>query len=477
MNVLNAYIHGEYIKEVENNFIANINPANNEKINDINKTSRQTFLRAVESGLEGFAVWSQYSAAERSDVLLKAAAILKTRIEEFAHIEVVDTGKPITEALNDDIPGCVSAIEYYAKLAVTLEGNYMTCRNSFAFTRREPIGLVAGIGAWNYPLFIALFKIAPALAAGNAMIFKPSEMTPSTILLMAEIFSEAGLPPGVLNIVLGDGEVGQWLAEHDEIGKISITGSVPTGKKVMAAASQNLKRVTCELGGKSPLIIFPDANIDQAVLGAMNGNFYSQGEVCSNGTRVFVHHSIKQLFLDKFIPKVMVLKIGDPLDPNTEMGALISNNHCEKVLNYIEHGIAQGAKILCGGKRLNQPGNYLEPTVFDDCKDEMKICREEIFGPVVSILTFDTEEEVIKRANATPYGLAAGVFSCDIKRAHRVINQLQAGMCWINSYNTMANQVPFGGFKQSGFGLEGGRQALEEYTRLKSVYVELDELG
>jgi betaine-aldehyde dehydrogenase len=337
--------------------------------------------------------------------------------------------------------------------------------------------VVAGIGAWNYPLQIACWKAAPALACGNAMIFKPAELTPLTAVKLAEIMTEAGVPDGVFNVVQGFAETGRMLTRHPGIAKISLTGEVGTGKKVMADAAETLKHVTLELGGKSPLIVFDDASLDDAVSGALLANFYSAGEVCSNGTRVYVQRGIYDAFMEKLVARVRRMRIGDPLDPETHVGALVSEAHMNKVLGYIEQGKAEGAEIAVGGSRVTDgalaKGFFVAPTVFAACSEEMKIVREEIFGPVMAVLAFDHEDEVVRRANDTPYGLAAGVFTRDLARGHRVIARLEAGTCWINHYNVTPIELPFGGAKLSGLGRENGKAAIEHYTQLKSVYVNL----
>ena len=334
---------------------------------------------------------------------------------------------------------------------------------------------MAGIGAWNYPLQIACWKSAPALACGNAMIFKPAELTPLTAIRLAEIYREAGLPEGVFQVVQGFADTGRLLTRHPDIRKISLTGEVGTGKAVMADAAATLKQVTLELGGKSPLIVFDDANPENAVSGALLGNFYSAGEVCSNGTRVFVQRRLRAEFVERLRARIAAMRVGDPLDPATQVGALISAEHLQKVLGLIARGRAQGARLVTGGERVTTGalarGCFVAPTVFDACHDDMDIVRQEIFGPVMSVLEFESEEEVIARANATEFGLAAGVFTNDLTRAHRVIAQLEAGTCWINHYNVTPVELPFGGVKMSGLGRENGRAALEHYTQLKSVYV------
>jgi betaine-aldehyde dehydrogenase len=310
------------------------------------------------------------------------------------------------------------------------------------------------------------------------MIFKPAELTPLTALKLAEIYTEAGLPDGVFNVVQGFAETGQALTRHPGIAKVSLTGEVGTGKKVMADAAQSLKHVTLELGGKSPLIVFDDADLENAVNGALLANFYTQGEICSNGTRVFVQERLHDAFLARLVEKTRSLKIGDPLDPATQVGALISREHAEKVLGYIDLGRREGAEVAAGGGRPADPvlakGNFVEPTVFAGCRDDMAIVREEIFGPVLSLLSFKDEDEVIQRANATPFGLSAGVFTRDLTRGHRVVAKLEAGTCWINTYNVTPIAMPFGGVKQSGIGRENGRAAIEHYTQIKSVYVAMN---
>jgi betaine-aldehyde dehydrogenase len=390
----------------------------------------------------------------------------------------LDTGKPIQETSVVDVVSGADCIEYFAGLAGGLAGEHVDLGPSaMGYTRREPLGIVAGIGAWNYPIQIACWKSAPALACGNAMIFKPAELTPLTAAKLAEIYTEAGLPDGVFNVVQGMADTGRMLTRHPQIAKVSLTGEVGTGKAVMADAASTLKHVTLELGGKSPLIVFEDADLDDAVSGALLANFYSAGEVCSNGTRVFVHRAVKDAFLAKLKTRVEKMTVGDPLDPKTQVGALISQDHMSKVLGYIDRGRKEGAKILVGGDRVTSgalgAGWFVEPTVFDGCSDDMAIVREEIFGPVMAVLSFAEEDEVIQRANGTEYGLAAGIFTRDLARGHRVIARLGAGTCWINHYNVTPIELPFGGVKRSGLGRENGKAAIEHYSQLKSVYVGL----
>jgi betaine-aldehyde dehydrogenase len=436
---------------------------------------------AVRAAERGQIKWAAMTGAERARVLRRAAELLRSRNQELAELESRDTGKPIQETLIVDVISGADCFEYFASLAQSLSGEHIDLGpQAFGYTRREPLGVVAGIGAWNYPLQIACWKAAPALACGNAMIFKPAELTPFTAVKLEEILLEAGLPPGVFQVVQGFADTGRLLTRHPGIRKVSLTGEVGTGKAVMSDAARTLKSVTLELGGKSPLIIFGDAKLDNAVAGALLANFYSSGQVCSNATRVFVHRSVKAEFIERLVKRVSAMRIGDPMDPATQVGALVSEQHMHKVLGYIARGRAEGARLIIGGKRVITgnlgKGYFVAPTVFDDCRDDMAIVREEIFGPVMAVLEFTDEREVIERANATEFGLAAGVFTNDLTRGHRVIAQLQAGTCWINHYNVTPIELPFGGVKMSGLGRENGRAALEHYTQLKSVYVAMGDV-
>ena len=463
---------------------ANYNPADNTVLGTVYQANDEDIEAAVASAEEAFQLWRSRTGAERGRVLLKAADILRSRIPELALMETLDVGKPIFESLAVDVSSAADALEYFGGMAATIHGQYVDLKNAFGYTRPEPLGVCAGIGAWNYPLQIAAWKAAPALACGNSMIFKPSELTPATALELAKVFMEAGAPPGLFNVVQGDGRVGGRLVEHPGIAKISLTGSVSTGKKILAGAAGQLKKVTLELGGKSPLIVFEDADLRNAVSAALLANFYTQGEVCSNGTRVFVHRRVMDAFLALLQERTAKIRVGHPSDPDTQMGALISKAHLEKVRSFIESGQATGATLLMGGNKPGidfkgrdiSSGNFITPAIFTDCNDAMEICREEIFGPVLSVLSFDSEEEVIGRANDTGFGLSAGVFTNDIKRGHRVIHQLQAGTCWINNYNITPIEIPFGGNKQSGQGRENSLAAIQYYTQLKSVYVELGDV-
>ncbi|WP_026988220.1 betaine-aldehyde dehydrogenase [Fodinicurvata fenggangensis] len=475
------YIAGKQQNAVDGQTFETRNPATGELLAQVQQAGQADVARAVEAAQAGFATWSAMTCAERGRILRRAADLLRARNDELARLETLDTGRPIQETSVEDINSGADCLEYFGALAAGLSGEHIDLGpQAFAYTRREPLGICAGIGAWNYPTQIACWKAAPALACGNAMIFKPAELTPLTAMKVAEILSEAGLPDGVFNVVHGFAETGQLLTRHPDIAKVSLTGEVGTGRKIMADAAGTVKHVTLELGGKSPILVFKEAEIDRAVTGAMLGNFYSGGEICSNGTRVFVHESIKDSFLERLVARTEALKIGDPLDPDTQVGALISEEHTQKVLKAIADGQKEGAKLVTGGQRVTDPpfdrGGFVTPAIFDACEDDMTLVREEIFGPVLSLLSFKDEEEAIARANDTPYGLAAGVFTRDLARAHRVIARLQAGTCWINNYNLTPIEMPFGGVKQSGLGRENGKAAIEYYSQLKSVYVELGEL-
>ncbi|WP_436409545.1 betaine-aldehyde dehydrogenase [Kaistia defluvii] len=475
------HIGGRAHPAVEARSFATINPATGETLAEIEISGPAEIEAAVESARRGQKTWAAMTGSQRGQILKRVASLLRERNDELARLETLDTGKPIQETSVVDVLSGADCIDYFAGLAGAITGEHVDLGpEAFGYTRREPLGIVAGIGAWNYPLQIACWKAAPALAAGNAMIFKPAELTPLTAVKLAEIMTEAGVPDGVFNVVQGFAETGRLLTRHPDIAKISLTGEVGTGKKVMADAAETLKQVTLELGGKSPLLIFNDANLDDAVSGALLANFYSAGEVCSNGTRVFVQESVREAFLEKLVTRTNRMIVGDPLDPRTQVGALISEAHMQKVLGYIERGKAEGARLLTGGYRVVDgalsKGAFVAPTIFDGCADDMAIVREEIFGPVMAVLSFRDEDEAIARANDTPFGLAAGVFTRDLARGHRVIARLHAGTCWINHYNVTPIELPFGGFKQSGLGRENSKAALEHYTQLKSVYVNLGSI-
>ena len=474
------FIGGEFIEDESGQRFTSVYPATGETIAALTAASGAVVDKAVAAAKEAQPAWAATQPAERGRILRRAAETIRARNQELSELETLDTGKPIQETLVADAASGADSLEYFGGLAAAVNGQMIDLGGAFAYTRREPLGVCAGIGAWNYPIQIACWKAAPALATGNTLVFKPSEATPLTALKLAEILQEAGLPDGVFNVVQGFGETGAALTTHPDVHKISLTGSVPTGKRVMAGAAEGLKHVTLELGGKSPLIVFGDADLDNAVSAAMLGNFYSAGQICSNGTRVFVQREIQDAFLAELKARTEAMRLGDPLDPETHMGPMVSNAHGEKVLAFLEKAKSEGGTLVTGGKQAQVPGCdagiFIEPTVIAEVEDHMAIAREEIFGPVMSVLTFDTEEEALTRANGTAFGLAAGVFTRDLARAHRVAAGLQAGTVWINNYNLTPVEMPFGGVKNSGIGRENGLAAVSFYTQEKSVYVETGDV-
>jgi betaine-aldehyde dehydrogenase len=474
------YINGSFVEDDQGAELAVIYPATGETIAKLHAATPNIVELAVEAARAAQPAWARLKPVERGRILRRAADILRASNAELARIETLDTGKPIQETLVADAPSAADALEFLGGAVAAFNGEFVDLGGPFAYTRREPLGVCVGIGAWNYPIQVAGWKSAPALAMGNAMVFKPSENTPLSALALAEIFSEAGLPDGLFNVVQGFGDAGRALVSHPSVAKVSLTGSVPTGRQVLALAGSHMKHATMELGGKSPLIVFDDADVENAVGGAMLGNFYSAGQVCSNGTRVFVQRGIHDRFLERLIERTKNIRIGDPLDPETQMGPLINRAQHEKVTGYIAIGQAEGAVLAQGGGVPSlqgfEGGFFVEPTIFTGVEDQMRIAREEIFGPVMSVLSFAEEDEVIERANGTEFGLAAGVFTKDLPRAHRVVAELQAGTCWINAYNLTPVEIPFGGVRQSGIGRENSLEALRHYSQVKSVYVETGDV-
>lgn len=438
---------------------------------------------AVDAARAGQQHWKKLAPAERGAILRRAADILTRRNDEIALLETLDTGRPIAETSIVDVVSATDCLNYYGGILPSIGGQSLDLPGgSWAYTRREPLGVTAGIGAWNYPLQSAAWKSAPALAFGNSMVFKPSEETPLSALKLAEAYLEAGVPEGVFNVVLGAGETGSALVTHPDVAKVSFTGSIGTGTRVYESAARGLKKVTMELGGKSPLIVFEDADIEEAVSGAMMGNWYSSGQVCSNGTRVFVQRKVFDKFVTRLHERTLKLRIGDPLDPATDIGPMIHEKHMQHVQSYITKGVEQGATLLSGGGQRIAPspatkdGFFLTPAIFVDCQDDMAIVREEIFGMVMCVLPFDTEAEVLTRANDSDFGLSAGVFTKDLQRAHRMVANLQVGTSWINNYNLAPVETPWGGYKKSGLGRENGLAGIESWTQLKSVYVEMNQV-
>lgn len=476
-----SYIGGKYVSNQSGETFSTCYPGTGEKICDVEIAGPAEIDAAVSAAKQAFETWSTMPAAERGNILRRAAEILRERNQELAELETLDTGKAIAETSCVDITSGAEVMEYYAGVAQTLHGQHIDLPpNAFAMLRREPIGVCAGIGAWNYPIQIAMWKSAPALACGNTMVFKPAEQTPLTALKLAEIYTEAGLPDGVFNVVQGARDAGSALISHKDVSKVTLTGSVETGKVVMAHSAKDLKKVTLELGGKSPIIVFDDAKIDNAINGILAANFYSTGQICSNGTRVFVHQDIYEELISKLAKRAEGMKIGNPFDPSTDMGPLVSAEHYEKVKAYMQIAKDSAARHVCGGDVPDKPelkgGFYITPAIFADCTDDMAFVEEEVFGPLLSILPFTDEGDVLRRANDTDFGLSGAVFTQDFSRAHRVANKIQAGMVWINEYNVTPAEIPFGGYKQSGIGRENGLQAIEYYTQLKTIYANLGDI-
>ncbi len=465
------FVNGDWLEDTAGDLIEVTYPGTGAVIARLHAATPAVLEAALSGAEQAQRAWARLKPVERARVLRRAADLIRDRGAALARLETLDTGKPIQETEVADWPSGADALEYFAGLAPTVTGETIPLGGDFAYTIREPLGVCVGIGAWNYPSQIACWKAAPALAMGNAMVFKPSEVTPLGALQLAQIFIEAGMPPGVFNVVQGFGAVGAAVATDSRVAKVSLTGSVPTGARVYAAAAAGMKHVTMELGGKSPLIVFDDADLDSAVGAAMLGNFYSSGQICSNGTRVFVQTGIKAAFLDRLAARTAAIRAGDPLDPETQFGPLVSAAQRDKVLAYIEGAKREGARLVCGGSAGNEGPLFVQPTVFAEVTDQMTLAREEVFGPVMAVLDFETEEEVIARANATQFGLAAGVFTADLARGHRVIGELQAGTCWINAYNLTPVEMPFGAVKASGLGRENSKAAIEHYTQVKTVYV------
>src|SRR5215831_14808587 len=457
-----------------------INPATGEVLTQIVEASVEEVDRAVAAARRVFddrsGTWRKMSASERGRLIWRLSDLIEKNIDEFAELETLDNGKPIFESRNIDLPMVIDVFRYYAGWATKIHGETInTVDAAFTYTMREPVGVVGLIVPWNFPLLLASWKLGPALACGNTIVLKPAEQTPLTTLRMGELALEAGIPPGVLNIVTGGPEVGQAIVQHPQIDKIAFTGSTAVGKDIMRGAADSLKRLTLELGGKSPNIVFADADLDGAVRGAFNGIFYGKGECCNAGSRLFVESKIHDEFLEKLIGRTAKLKPADPLDQKTRLGAIVSHDQLDTVMGYIEVGKRE-AKLVTGGNRVSLDGSkgfFLEPTIFDAVPNTARIAQEEIFGPVLSVLTFDDVDQVIERANSNPYGLAAAVWTNNVKKAHTVSRMLRAGTVWINTYGLMDAALPFGGFKQSGFGRELGMHAIEHYTELKTVWLNM----
>ncbi len=475
------FINNEWRAAASGETLDVVNPATEEivaKVPAAGDADVDAAVSAARAALQG--PWAKLSARERGRLLWRLGERLFERADHVARLETLHNGKPIFESRQIEIPASAECFEYYAGWADKIQGETIPVKgHHLTYTLRDPVGVVAAIVPWNFPLLLTAWKVAPALACGNTVIIKPASQTPLTALALAEIALEIGLPPGVLNVVTGPGaRVGRRLVEHPGIDKIAFTGDTKTGREIMRGASETLKRITLELGGKSPNIVFPDADLDAAVRGATIGIFYGKGEVCAAGSRLLVHRAIKEEFLAKVVARTKKMVPGDPLDPKTRLGAMASKAHFERVLGYIETGKKEGACLVAGGSRADigtGKGYFLQPTIFADVTPTMTIAREEIFGPVLAVVDFEEVDEAIERANESSYGLAAGVWTRDIKKAHDVARRLQAGTVWINTYNVYDAAAPFGGYKQSGFGRELGAHALEHYTQVKTVWVDLNQ--
>ena len=466
-------IDGEWSDAASGRTFETINPATGEVITRVAEGDKADVDRAVKAARKAFesGPWKKMSARERGRLLYKFADLIEQHIDELAEIETLDNGKPISDSRNIDLPLVIECYRYYAGWADKIEGRTIPINGPyFTYTRHEPVGVCGQIIPWNFPLLMQAWKWAPALAAGCTSVLKPAEQTPLSALRVGELAMEAGFPPGVVNIVPGFGAAGAAIAEHMDVDKVAFTGSTEVGKLIMQAAGRsNLKRVTLELGGKSPNIVLADADLDNAVEGSFIGLFLNQGQCCCAGSRLFVQGKIHDEFVERMLARTRKQKLGDPFDPTTTQGPQVSEEQFDKVLGYIASGRETGAKLLTGGGRWGERGYFIEPTIFGDVRDEMKIAQEEIFGPVMSIIRFDEIDEVIARGNRTSYGLAAAVWTRDVSKAHRIAAELKAGTVWVNCFDVFDTAAPFGGYKQSGLGRELGEYALANYTEVKTV--------
>lgn len=472
------YINGEFVESVSGKTFDTPNPATGETLATVYEADKEDIDRAVRAARAAFdsGPWSKISAAERSRLLYKLADLLEENKEELAQLETLDNGKPIRETRNADIPLAIEHLRYYAGWSTKIVGQTIPVNGPFFnYTRHEPVGVVGQIIPWNFPLLMAMWKLGAALATGCTVVLKPAEQTPLSALYLAELIEEAGFPPGVINIVPGFGETaGQAIVDHPLVDKIAFTGSTEVGKLIMKNAARSLKRVTLELGGKSPNIILPDADLSKAIPGALNGVMFNQGQVCCAGSRVFIQKKHYDNVLADMASHAKNIRQGFGLNPETEMGPLVSEEQQSRVLNYIEKGIEEGAEVVTGGSTPSEKGYFVTPTIFADVEDKMTIAKEEIFGPVIAALPFEDLDEVIDRANNSEYGLAAGLWTRDVANAHYVANRLRAGTVWVNCYNVFDAASPFGGYKQSGIGREMGSYALNNYTEVKSVWISLN---
>src|SRR5688572_32520663 len=481
MNKYQLFIDGQWMDSESGKTFSTPNPATGQPLAEIAEGDKADVDKAVAAARRAFeGKWSKMSARDRGRLLYKLSQLIEQNASQLAEIETADNGKPIKESLYVDPPQVVENFEYFAGWCTKIEGETIPVPGRmFNYTLREPIGVCGQIIPWNFPLLMAAWKLAPALAAGNTVVLKPAEQTPVGAMELARLIQEAGFPEGVVNIVPGYGETaGASLAAHPGIDKIAFTGSTEVGKLIARAAAENLTKVSLELGGKAPNIVFADADMDQAVSGAMMGIFFNQGQVCCAGSRLFVEEKVKDEFLEKLKDKASRINVGDPMDKGTQMGPQVSEEQLSRIKSYVDVAQKEGATMLAGGASPKlegafQNGYFFQPTISSDVKNQMRVAQEEIFGPVVSVITFRDEDDLIKQANDTIYGLSAGIWTRDITRAHRFAREIKAGVVWINTFNMFNAASPFGGYKQSGYGREMGRHALDLYTQVKSVWVDL----